>query len=62
MTFNVHGFKKKFFALKKQSVPISINDFAKMQSFVDENVFFFFFFCILHINSRWTPKMAGKRF
>ena len=37
-----------------------------MQGFIDESGLFIFlfilFFCVLHRNSRWPPKVAGKRF
>ena len=37
--------------------------YDKMQGFTDESgLFIYLFFCILRRNSRWPPKLAGKRF
>ena len=34
-----------------------------MQGFIDESgLFIYLFFCVLRRNSRWPPKVAGKRF
>ena len=33
-----------------------------MQDFIVESGLFIFFFFVFHRNSRWPPKVAGKRF